>query len=306
MIILEKMLMLFLLMLIGYAACKKQMITGEVSRKLSGIIVNIANPAIILSTIADDSTGLIEGKQIIITVVFSFIFYGALLLAAEAVPRLLRADKKDYGMYKVMTVFSNMGYMGFPIILSVYGKEALIYASVFLIPFNLLIYTYGIIVMKKREEGTKLNIKAVFNNGVTACIIMILLLLTGIRIPSLLADTIRSVSGITVPLSMMLIGASLYKVRVRELVTDKRLLLFCVTRLTIVPVLGILILLRFVHNEMLLGVMLVVLATPVGSLTAMLAQEYGGNYLLASKGVTITTLLSVITIPIVFFIIEMM
>lgn len=299
MIILEKMLVLFLVMMIGYAACRKQMITEEVSKKISGMIVNIANPAIILSSVTDDDISLIEGEQIIITILFSFLLYGVLLIAAEAVPRLLRADKKDYGMYKVMTVFSNMGYMGFPVILSLYGNEALIYASIFLIPFNLLIYTYGVIMMKKQKKGIKLNIKAVFNNGVIACIILILLLLTRIRLPSLLADTIKSVSGITVPLSMMLIGASLVKVRVRDLFTDKRLLVFSVIKLLVIPILGIMIMLQFVHNLMLFGVTLVVLATPVGSLTAVLAQEYDGNYLLASKGVTITTLLSVITIPIV-------
>ncbi len=300
MIILQKMLVLFLIMMIGYAACRREILTEAVCKKLSGIIVNIANPCIILSAVVDGDISAVKGSDVILTIAVSWAVYGVLLLAAELLPRILRVPAADLGMYKVMTVFSNMGYMGFPIILSVYGSTALLYASVFLIPFNFLIYTYGIIVMKRDGKGSRLRLRSVLNNGVLACILMVILFFGGLRLPTVLTDTITGVAGMTVPVSMMIIGASLAGLKLSKLLLDVRLLLFAAIRLLLIPVAGMFLVCRFVTQPQLLGVTLVVLATPVGSLTAMLAQEYGGDYMLASRGVALTTLLSVLTIPVVF------
>lgn len=294
------MLVLFLIMMIGYAACRREILTEAVCKKLSGIIVNIANPCIILSAVVDGDISAVKGSDVILTIAVSWAVYGVLLLAAELLPRILRVPAADLGMYKVMTVFSNMGYMGFPIILSVYGSTALLYASVFLIPFNFLIYTYGIIVMKRDGKGSRLRLRSVLNNGVLACILMVILFFGGLRLPTVLTDTITGVAGMTVPVSMMIIGASLAGLKLSKLLLDVRLLLFAAIRLLLIPVAGMFLVCRFVTQPQLLGVTLVVLATPVGSLTAMLAQEYGGDYMLASRGVALTTLLSVLTIPVVF------
>lgn len=300
MIVLQKMLVLFLIMLTGYAACKKDILTEPVCKKLSGVIVNIANPCIILSAVLDGDLSVVKSSDVFLTMGVSWVVYGVLFVIAEILPRLLRVPKKEFSMYRVMTVFSNMGYMGFPILLSVYGNTALLYASIFLIPFNFLIYTYGVLTMKKKGEKGGFKIKAVFNNGVLACILMILLFFTGIKIPQVLCDTITSIAGMTVPVSMMIIGAALAEIRLADLFTDVRLLLFAVLRLMAVPIIGMQIVTRLITQTEIAGVTLVVLATPVGSLVAMLAQEYDGDYMLASKGVALTTLLSVITIPVVF------
>ena len=87
--------------------------------------------------------------------------------------------------------------------------------------------------------------------------------------------------------------------RIRDLITDVRLLIFSVVKLIVIPICGILLLRIWIRDPMLLGVCMIMLATPVGSMTAMLAQQYDGDYMLASKGVSLTTILSVLTIPLV-------
>ena len=106
-------------------------------------------------------------------------------------------------------------------------------------------------------------------------------------------------ADMTAPLSMMVIGASFGQMSVREMATDLRLLVFSGIKLLLIPIGGMWILSKFVDNSMLLGVCMVMLATPVGSMTAMLAQQYNCDSELASKGVALTTLLSVATIPLV-------
>lgn len=297
---LQQMVVLFLVMLVGFLAYRKGFIDDSTGKKLSSIVVNIANPALILSSILS-MDGTVTGQELMTTVVIAAGLFGGLLLISVFVPALFRVEKQSYGAYRVMTVFSNIGFMGFPIISSVYGASALLYATLFLIPYNILIYTYGIHTMRSGKAGEKTGIRLgqILNIGVLACILAIFLFAFHVRLPDFLASVITMLSNLTAPLSMMVIGASMAVIDFKKLLGDYRLLLFSVFKLLVLPILGTLLVKQFVDSEVICGVTMVMLATPVGSMTAMLAQEYGGDYEMASKGVMLTTLLSVATLPIV-------
>lgn len=292
------MIVLFLVMLVGFLAYKKNYINDNASKKLSSIVVNIANPALILSSVLSmDNT--ITGKDLITTVILAIAVFAGLLIISIFIPIIFRVEKQS--AYQVMTVFSNIGFMGFPIISSVYGSSALLYATLFLIPYNILIYTYGIHTMKagKKEGKEKLKIGQILNIGVIACILAILLFIFHVKLPEFLGSVITMLSNLTAPLSMMVIGASMAVIDWKKLLSDYRLLLFSLFKLFVLPIIGTLIVKQVISNEVICGVTMVMLATPVGSMTAMLAQEYNGDYELASKGVMLSTLLSVVTLPIV-------
>ncbi|MCI9541078.1 MAG: AEC family transporter [Lachnospiraceae bacterium] len=297
---LQQMIVLFLVMLVGFLAYKKNYINDNASKKLSSIVVNIANPALILSSVLSmDNT--ITGKDLITTVILAIAVFAGLLIISIFIPIIFRVEKQSAGAYQVMTVFSNIGFMGFPIISSVYGSSALLYATLFLIPYNILIYTYGIHTMKagKKEGKEKLKIGQILNIGVIACILAILLFIFHVKLPEFLGSVITMLSNLTAPLSMMVIGASMAVIDWKKLLSDYRLLLFSLFKLFVLPIIGTLIVKQVISNEVICGVTMVMLATPVGSMTAMLAQEYNGDYELASKGVMLSTLLSVVTLPIV-------
>ncbi len=152
------MIVLFLVMLVGFLAYKKNYINDNASKKLSSIVVNIANPALILSSVLSmDNT--ITGKDLITTVILAIAVFAGLLIISIFIPIIFRVEKQSAGAYQVMTVFSNIGFMGFPIISSVYGSSALLYATLFLIPYNILIYTYGIHTMKAGKKKAKKNLR---------------------------------------------------------------------------------------------------------------------------------------------------
>lgn len=299
MLLLQQMVVLFILMGVGYFCYRKNIITDEVSRKISAIVVNIANPALILTGCMGEEK--VQGSELLLTVGIMLAMYAALLILAEVLPRLLRVKKKSLGTYKAMTVFSNIGFMGFPVIAALYGNGALLYAALFMIPYNVLIYTYGISAITIEEEGKEksFSLGRIFNIGVIACILAIAIYFAGIPVPGFLKTTITHLSNLTAPLSMMVIGASLATIDLKKLFTDGKLILFSVIKLIIIPVIGVLIIRRFVDNTVICGVCMVMLATPVGSMTAMLAQQYEGDYEMASKGVALTTVLSVATMPLV-------
>lgn len=300
MILLQQMIVLFLLMCVGFLCYKLKMITDEVSKKLSAIVVNIANPAMVLTGCMSEDK--IEGRELLLVAALVVIIYVVLVVLAMIIPALLKVDKKSRGVYQAMTIFSNIGFMGYPLVSALYGSGALLYASLFTIPYNILIYTFGVSAMSAGEKVSvreSFSLKRVLNVGVIACIITIIVYLLQLPVPGFIKTTTTYLSNLTAPLSMMVIGASLAVIDIKKLFTDGRMLLFSALKLLVIPVIGVLLIRQFVDNEVICGVCMVMLATPVGSMTAMLAQQYDGDYEMALKGVALTTVLSVITMPVV-------
>lgn len=305
MVALQQMLVLFIIMVIGFIAYKKNIITDETSKKLSAIVVNISNPALILSSVTGNAT--VTGAELVETMFVAIGMYVFLIAVAALVPVIIKAPAKDRGTYRVMTIFGNVGFMGFPIISSLYGGGALLYASLFLLPYNILIYTYGVWEMcKSSGEGSgavkksgRESIKQIFNIGVIFCIIAVVVYALGIKFPAWVNTTVSMLSSTTAPLSMMVIGASFATMNFKKVFLNVRTWVFSALRLLVIPVLGTFLVSLVTDNPSIIGVTMVMLGVPVGSMTAMLAQEYGGDYALSSETVAMTTLLSVVTFPIV-------
>lgn len=361
MVMLQQMIVMFLMMAVGYLCYRKQILTEEVSRKVSAIVVNVANPCMILSSALTDQQ--MQGKELVQTLAIVVMMYVFLLVMAQLLPRILCIQKESRGAYAAMTVFANIGFMGFPVLAAMYGNGALLYGAVFQIPFNILIYTYGVAVLTRKQgacakaepnvkaevdvkaepdvnaevdvkaepngktgerqdaqgitatvngkseniengseqqgklQGTVEIVKKIFNIGVIACITAMLLYFLQTPVPSFLQAFITNLGNLTAPLSMMIIGASLAQMPFKELFLDKKLLLFSLVKLLLLPAVWMIMVNRVAEQEILRGVCLVMMATPAGSMTAMLAQQYGGDYETASRGVALTTVLSVITMP---------
>ena len=361
MVMLQQMIVMFLMMAVGYLCYRKQILTEEVSKKVSAIVVNVANPCMILSSALTDQQ--MQGKELVQTLAIVVIMYVFLLVMAQLLPRILCIQKESRGAYAAMTVFANIGFMGFPVLAAMYGNGALLYGAVFQIPFNILIYTYGVAVLTRKPgacakteqdvkaevdvkeepdvkaevdakaepngktgerqdaqgitgavngmseniengseqqgklQGTVEIVKKIFNIGVIACIAAMLLYFLQTPVPSFLQAFITNLGNLTAPLSMMIIGASLAQMPLKELFLDKKLLLFSLVKLLLLPAVWMIMVNRVAEQEILRGVCLVMMATPAGSMTAMLAQQYGGDYETASRGVALTTVLSVITMP---------
>ena len=292
------MIVLFIYIALGYGAAKKGVMDEGFSKKISWVVVNIANPALTLSAVVNGE-GTIAGKELLLTAAAALVILGGMVLLSLALPVLFRIRKEYRGVYRLMSAFNNIGFMGFPVISAVYGQEALLYAAVFSMLFNVLIYTYGIRTVQKDAGGIEWG--KVFNVGVVGSIAAIVIYLLKIPTPEFFNTTMSGLSGLTAPLSMMVIGISLTGIRLKELFLDTGLLLYSLTKLLVIPILAMQAVVRVIDNEMLCGVCMVMLATPAASMTAMLAQQYGDEESgeQAAKGVALTTLLSVVTIPIV-------
>ena len=296
MILLQQMIVLFLYMMIGYVCCQKDFLDVEAGSKISWIVVNIANPGLNINA-AVNGDGAVAGKELFYITGIAVILFVSLIFVGLVVPVVFRIPKETRGIFNSMSTFNNIGFMGFPINSATYGNEALLYASVFVLPFNALIYTYGI--SKISGGGNKFEFKKMLNIGVGACLISLFICVLRLQVPEFVKTTTAGLSGLTAPLSMMVIGMSLAQMDMKEMFLDVKLLGFSLFKLLVIPVLGMMVVMQLIDNEMLQSVCMIMMATPAASITVMLAQQYNGDVEMASKGVAITTVLSVITIPIV-------
>lgn len=298
MVVFQTMLKLFLLLVLGFVLFKCHIFDEYTNKKISALIVNVASPMLIISSIAG-----VEGndKSIVFLMIGTgILMYIGFIILGKIINRIFPFPKKDWPVYECMVVFANTGFMGYPVLLDVFGQEAVFYASLIHMAFNFFVYTYAIMCLTKSDDSEfKLNFKQLLTPGIVLIFIGILIYLFDIQLPSVLMDTINSVGSLTAPLSMMMIGSSLAVYPIKDSFTDCRSYVFAFVRLIIVPFVTMIVC-RLLHiNPYYANITIITNAMPVGSMVLMLATQYNANVKIVTRNIVVSTLLSVITIPIV-------
>ena len=298
MVVFQTMLKLFLLLILGFVLFKCHIFDEYTNKKISALIVNVASPMLIISSIAG-----VEGsnKSIVFLMIGAgILMYIGFIILGKIINRIFPFPKKDWPVYECMVVFANTGFMGYPVLLDVFGQEAVFYASLIHMAFNFFVYTYAIMCLTKGDDSEfKLNFKQLLTPGIILIFVGIFIYLFDIQLPSVLMDTINSVGSLTAPLSMMMIGSSLAVYPIKDSFTDWRSYVFAFVRLMIVPFVTM-IMCRLLHiDAYYANITIITNAMPVGSMVLMLATQYNANVKIVTRNIAVSTLLSVITIPIV-------
>ena len=298
MVVFQTMLKLFLLLILGFVLFKCHIFDEYTNKKISALIVNVASPMLIISSIAG-----VEGsnKSIVFLMIGAgILMYIGFIILGKIINRIFPFPKKDWPVYECMVVFANTGFMGYPVLLDVFGQEAVFYASLIHMAFNFFVYTYAIMCLTKGDDSEfKLNFKQLLTPGIILIFVGIFIYLFDIQLPSVLMDTINSVGSLTAPLSMMMIGSSLAVYPIKDSFTDWRSYVFAFVRLIIVPFVTM-IMCRLLHiDAYYANITIITNAMPVGSMVLMLATQYNANVKIVTRNIVVSTLLSVITIPIV-------
>ena len=298
MVVFQTMLKLFLLLVLGFVLFKCHIFDEYTNKKISALIINVASPMLIISSIAG-----VEGndKSIVFLMIGAgILMYIGFIILGKIINRIFPFPKKDWPVYECMVVFANTGFMGYPVLLDVFGQEAVFYASLIHMAFNFFVYTYAILCLTKSDDSEfKLNFKQLLTPGIVLIFIGILIYLFDMQLPSVLMDTINSIGSLTAPLSMMMIGSSLAVYPIKDSFTDWRSYVFAFVRLIIVPFMTMIVC-RLLHiNPYYANITIITNAMPVGSMVLMLATQYNANVKIVTKNIVVSTLLSVITIPIV-------
>lgn len=291
-----QMAVLFFCIVVGYLANRCRLMDGELNRRLSALVLNVTTPAMILASVmtGEELPGWGEVGSILAV---SLVSYGLAFLLAAVVPKLLRAPAEQAGAYRFMTVFGNVGFIGFPVVAAVFGDSAVFYASIFNLPFNLLVYTVGVLFLSGGKEAVKLDWKLLVSPCVLASLATLVIALGHIRFPALVGQAVDLLGQVTTPAALLIIGSSLAQLPIRTVAGTPRVWALAVLRLIVMPLLVFFLLRPFVHNQLILGIAMVVAGMPVASNCTILCLQYGGDQELASQGTFVTTLCSMVTIP---------
>ena len=295
----DTQLLLFLYMICGVVVSRLNILREDNRQPLVRLLMDVAMPMMVLNAFNKTATPseLLDSLWIMLIALAGCVVTG---LIGHFLWRDQPENRRKVLMYASM--FSNAGHAGLPLVRLVFGDTGVFYASMYLIPPRILQWTVGMGFFAKPEKGGWIR-NVLLNPMVVMIYIGIPLMLSGHTIPGVFGAAIANLGSMTAPLSMILIGATLARMNWRMLL-DKTVLAVSFLRLIAFPVLFIPLLKLARVDALTMNISIVLLAMPVASNTAAMAERYGGDFKFASACVSVSTLLSVLTVPLITYLIQ--
>ncbi|KGP75608.1 hypothetical protein JT05_09350 [Desulfosporosinus sp. Tol-M] len=291
--IMNSVFVILLMIMIGYICKKLGYMNKEVTRGVTEILLNIAIPAIAISSFNQDLPASALSSAIILFI-FAVVSYVASILLGAFLFKKYPPDQKV--VMRFILVFTNCGFMGYPVMESIFGSIGIFYASIYCVVFNLFLWTYGFMLFTGVSDRQTLK-KALVNPGTLATVFGLVLLLTPLELPTFAAKLVTTVGGLTTPLAMIVIGAMLAEVKFSEMFQGIHVYYGAFLRLLVLPAAAYLVLKLLHVDQLTLAACVMLTAMPPASNTVIFAEKFERDSLLASKIVVLSTGLSIITIP---------
>lgn len=289
----DMQLMMFLLVGIGFFIRKKGIVNTEGRMNMIDLCLYITLPFNVLhSFLRKWNWNLLIACGVILLLSVGFnaisVFFSTILYKKQ--------EENKQKSLKYGTIISNSGFLGNPMVEGIYGSEGLLYAALFMLPVRIVMWTIGIAVfLKGRKEKIWKNVLT--HPCIVAIYAGVIIMVCGIQFPTFLEKTIVGISGCNTPLSMMLIGMMLAEVKPKGLI-DKTMVFYAAIRLLVIPAVMFAITAFLPIDAMLRGITVIMSGMPAPITTALLSAKYGGDEKYATGMVFLSTILSLITLPI--------
>lgn len=299
-LIFNKMLTIALLFGAGALVYRLGIVSKAGSKELSTLIVQVCNPTVIIYNALTDPDALTPaalGQSLAVV----FVIYLVLVMLGHLLPRLMRAPEEQLPSYLLLTLFGNVGFIGIPLALSILGSSVIPFVIVFNMVSSFYFYLYGEhIVAKASGHRAAFTPQKLVSPGTISCVLAIAIYLFHISLPEFLTQGLGYISTATTFLSMMVLGITLATTPLKAVLTDARCYLFSLMRILVFPVVLALVLRQiFPGNPTMVCALVLMTAMPAANTPVMLASQYDMNTDLLTSGVIVSTLLCLLTIPLV-------
>lgn len=285
---------LFLLMGVGFVMARLGRLSPATLSQLSSLLLYVAIPCVIISSMQiDPEPDLLRniGMMFLITAAYYVVFCSPLPLLFRSSPEDTRA------VLRFGTVYANNGFMGIPLLQAVLGPSTAIFAVVATVTFNLAQWTHGVILMSGRK---RLSLRqALLNPGTVGLTVGLVLFLSGLRLPSMVGSAVGFLADLNTPLAMVVIGGQMARTSLGSTFRRPDLYAVALLKLAAIPAVTALALLPFHLPPLVYCSMVILAGTPTAGTSSILAQQFGRDAGSAAQMVTLSTLLSVITLPLV-------
>lgn len=335
-VVLQQMVIIFILIGIGMLLYKKNMLSELTSRQISGIVVNVTNPALLVCSAFQEGSK-VSVRELGIALIIYLAVYAVLIAASLVIPRILQVPGMYRYSYRMLTIFGNTAFIGIPLASAVLGTQSLIFVSIYNLIFNVLIYTFGITLLQKAEamqlaakadtaysrkaqnavSGTSSTAdaggsfakndtsvasplwKKLINAGTVSAAATIIFYLGSFNVPPIVSSTLTYMGQATTLLSMLVLGVSVAQMALKDIFSHPKLYAFALLRQILVPVGCIFLFRPVVQNPLVLNTMVLMLAVPAANMPLMLSKQLQVETDTMAQGIILTTVLSLATIPVV-------
>ena len=292
------MMTLFALVVVGYVAGKLGYLGGDFDRQLSRLVINITCPALILSSAM---TGVLPDRRLILPLLLiSVITYAILTAIAFVLPKYLTKNKDDEGAIGFALMFGNVGFMGYPVVASIFGHEAVFYAAVLNVVNTFAVFTIGTILITGKGEikGKRFQKKVLYSTPMLAAYLTMAIVALEIdNIPEAISQPLTMLGNITVPAALLIIGSSMSNLPLRSLLGNGTVYTTTLFRLVLLPI-GIHFLMGVLgFSPLVVNINTLVIAMPVATYGTILCLRHEKDTTLMTEVTFITTLFSMLTIP---------
>lgn len=291
----EKMVVLFTILFAGFFCGKAGIMDVESNKSLSRLVANLTNPMLVLALVMTDER-LLSPAEVLQVTLLAAGCYAFLIASSLLLPRLLHLNARERGPYRFFYIFSNIGFMGYPLVRAMFGEGAMFHLTIFVLFFQLVCWSYGAQTISG-EGRFRLSWRILKTPCVLSALLAYAIYLSGVHVPRIVADVVKTTGEITSPLAMLILGCALSQCSLRDVFGRPKLYLLALIKLIVVPLAAFFVLRTFIKDPLLLSLTTVVLAMPAATNATILTYQNHGDDRLAASGVFLTTLLSVASVP---------
>ncbi len=298
-IIIEKIFVMFLLSLVGFVCAKIGMIDVNTNKRLSTLALKLVTPMLILSSYQMEYDAAVV-KNLGITFAFCAMSYAVQIAAAFLLVPKRKEERDNARLERLCLIFANCGFFGIPLVEGLYGAEGTVYMTSMVAVFNMLLWAVGVPILVGKTSWKQV-FKNIFSPATVATLLGLLLLLLKIRLPEVVMEPIRMIGSMNTPFAMVVAGATIAGTKLLPAFKSPRAYYILLAKMLIVPAIGVLIYRLIPAPTILRTIQILAMSCPVAAACPMLAVLYDKDEAFASQMFAITTLLSIVTIPLLFY-----
>lgn len=294
-VIATTMCSLFIIVIAGYFSHRRGIINEEFERKLSGFVIKVTCPALLISSTMGDK--MPDREHIPMLLLVSLLTYVILIPLAYVLPVLMRVKRDLRGMYSFMLTYSNVGFIGYPVVASIFGSDAVFYACILNVFNTITVFIWGVMFISGENLKDGFRFRLFVSPAMIATYISVIIVVLNLHTPKAIAMPLSILGNMTVPSSLIVIGAALAEIPTRKMVGTPHIFIMCFLKLLVLPLLVYYAMILIGVDTRISSINMILIAMPVASFGTMFCMQMGKDETTMSQGTFWTTLLSVVSIP---------
>lgn len=321
----SQMIVLSIVVILGLVLARKNYIDDHVTQKLTKILINVTLPCMIVASVSG-SDFQPDTHQLTLTIILAFMSSMISIAAGALFGFCIHAPKKEWAVYTFMSLCNALGFIGIPVVAALFGNEAVLFASIYVLIQSIFLYSFGFILLRMCSDSSPflstnplgiqnrkiplINFlfslikaipwKSAINPAMAASLIAVGLFFGEIKLPCIVNETLTFIGSITSPVAMLVIGSFMATFKLKEILSSWQILVYILYRKALIPLLVFFALQPLIQDSFSLGIMIIMFSMPVGSMTPLFCAENGLNESLSAKAVILSTIASFAFIPFLY------